>query len=192
MTGQPFMRNFNRPGAWSRPLSDFVDPCVAPALARYGFGQADLITCWADIVGERVASYSEPIRLQWGRRSAGGGSDRGAASGSEAQPASGPLSASGPQPATLILRVEGGGALELQHMGATVIERINRHLGWRCVGKLAFRQAPLVGRAEPKRRPPAPGAAAVLSARSVAADIEDPRLRDALVRLGARVLDRSR
>ena len=186
MTGQPFMRNFNRPGAWSRPLSDYVDPCVAPALAKYGFGQADLITCWADIVGERVASYSEPIRLQWGRRSAGGGLDRGPASGN------GPLSGSGPQPATLILRVEGGGALELQHMEGTVIERINRHLGWRCVGKLAFRQAPLVGRAEPRRRPQAPGAAAVLSARSAAAEIEDPRLRDALVRLGARVLDRGR
>lgn len=168
------MRNFQRPGAWSRPLSDFVDPCVAPALAKYGFGQADLITCWADIVGERVASYSEPIRLQWGRRNAGEASGRG------------------PQPATLILRVEGGGALELQHMEATVIERINRHLGWRCVGKLAFRQAPLVGRPEPKRRTQEPAPAAVQSARSAASRVEDPRLRDALVRLGSRVLDRGR
>ena len=167
------MRNVQRAGPWSRPLSDFVDPCVAPALAKYGFGQADLITCWTDIVGERVASYSEPVRLQWGRRTA-----------SEAP--------GGPQPATLVLRVEGGGALELQHIGATVIERINRHLGWRCVGKLAFRQAPLVGRAEPKRRRPAPAPAAVRSAQAAASSVEDTRLRDALVRLGSRVLDRGR
>ena len=168
------MRNAGRPPKGSRPLADYVDPCVAPALAKYGFGQADLITCWPDIVGERIASYSEPIRLQWGRRSPG------------------QAKAAGPQPATLILRVEGGGALELQHMTEAVIERINTHLGWRCVGKLALRQGPLAGRPEPRRRARAPAPAAVEIARLATAGIEADPLRDALVRLGSRVLDPGR
>lgn len=164
------MRNINGKNAWSRPLADLVEPCISSVLARYGFGEADIITCWPDIVGERVASYSEPIRLQWNRRGAGRepGGER--------------------QPATLILRVEGGGALELQHMSATVIERINTHLGWRCVGRLALRQAPLLGRAGPKARPAPPGHAAVEHARAATEGIAEDGLREALVKLGARAL----
>ena len=168
------MRNVNRRAKESRPLADFVDPCVAPALAKFGFGEADIVTCWPDIVGERIASYAEPIRLQWGRRIPGQEAD--------AQQ----------KRATLIVRVEGGGALELQHMAATLIERINRHLGWACVGKLALRQAPLVGRREPKRALRPPAEAAITTARSATTTIGDERLRAALVRLGARVLDARR
>ena len=163
------MRNINGKNAWSRPLADLVEPCISPVLARYGFGQADVITCWPDIVGERVASYSEPIRLQWPRR-----------------PRPGPDG--GREPATLILRVEGGGALELQHMAAAIIERVNTHLGWRCVGRLAFRQAPLLGRAGPKPRPAPPAPAAVAEARAATRGIAEEGLREALVRLGARAL----
>lgn len=159
------MRNPGKPAGWSRPLADFVDPCVAPVLEKQGFGTQDLVTVWTDIVGERIASYAEPIRLKWprGRRS--------------------PDVA-----ATLLLRVEGGGALELQHMQTAVLERINAHLGWRCVGRLAMQQAPLLGRPRRRTAPPAPADGAVASAAAATAGIEDAGLRDALVRLGARVV----
>lgn len=166
------MRNINGKTAWSRMLADLVEPCISPVLARYGFGEADIITCWSDIVGDHVASCSEPIRLQWSRRG----------------PSSRPEG--GREPATLILRVEGGGALELQHMAETMIERINAHLGWRCVGRLAFRQGPLQGRAGPKPRPAPPSPAAVEQARAATDGIAEEGLREALVRLGARALRR--
>ena len=164
------MRSSNNKNPWSRPLADLVEPCIGPVLARYGFGEADIITCWPDIVGERVASCSEPVRLQWSRR------------GSRLEPGG------GREPATLILRVEGGGALELQHMAATVVERINTHLGWRCVGRLAFRQGPLQGRTGPKARPAPPDPGAVEQARAATGGIVEEGLREALVRLGARAL----
>lgn len=164
------MRNINGKHSWSRPLADLVEPCISPVLARYGFGEAEIITCWSDIVGERVASYSEPVRLKWSR------------------PGPNPEPAGGREPATLILRVDGGGALELSHMGATVIERINTHLGWRCVGRLAFRQAPLLGRAAPKPRPAPPSPAAFERAQAATDGIAEDGLRQALVRLGARAL----
>ncbi len=164
------MRNFNAKSAWSRPLADLVDGCIGPALARQGFARADLVTLWPDIVGERIAAYAEPIKLQWPR-----GTAREDAAG-------------GRVPATLVLRVEGGGALELQHMTATVIERINAHLGWRCVGKLAMRQGPLVGRPARASKPKPPSAEALAAARAATQGIADEALRGALMRLGARLV----
>ncbi len=166
------MRNFNDKKSWSRPLADLVEPCISPVLARYGFGEADIITCWSAIVGERVAAYSQPLRLKWVRRALHAPSDAPR------------------EPATLILQVDGGGALELQHMAATVIERINAHLGWRCVGKLALRQAPLERRERHRPKLPAPSAATVIKARASAEGIIDDGLREALVRLGSHALRR--
>ena len=48
-----------------------------------------------------------------------------------------------PEPATLVLRVEGPVALEIQHLSGVIIERVNRFFGWRAVGRIQIRQAPL-------------------------------------------------
>ena len=148
-----------------RPLADLVEGCIAPTLGRFGFGEADIVSGWPDIAGPRIATLAEPLRLKWPRRVPDG-----------TRP-----------PATLVMRVDGASALELQHMAPALIERINAHLGWRCVGKLAFQQAPPVPRRVPARVPP-PGAAAVARAEALTAEIGDADLREALVRLGARAL----
>ena len=56
-----------------------------------------------------------------------------------------------PEPATLIVRVESAFALELQHLAPLVIERVNAHYGWRCVGRLVLKQGPV-----PRPRPARP------------------------------------
>ena len=163
-----------------RPLADWIDGCIAPALARFGFGEVDIVSGWADIAGPRVAAFAEPIEIKWPRKAASkipgsGGADAPSEPGG------------GRPPATLLVRVEGAFALELQHLAPLLIERINAHLGWRCIGKLALRQAPLAGR--PARTVPAPPQpAAVAAARDLTGGIDDEALRDALVRLGARAL----
>ena len=48
-----------------------------------------------------------------------------------------------PEPATLVVRVESAFALELQHLAPLLIERINAHYGWRCVGRLVLKQGPV-------------------------------------------------
>ncbi len=55
------------------------------------------------------------------------------------------------EPATLILRVEGPMALEIQHSSDVILQRVNRFFGWSAVGRLALRQAPLS-----RRKGPAP------------------------------------
>lgn len=162
-------------GSWSQPLADLVGAAIDPVLARQGFGQSDLILYWTDIVGERLASMSQPIKLQWPMR------DRRAADPSRASAVLQPS-------ATLVVRVESGFALEMQHLSGAIIERVNAHLGWRCVSRLTLKQGPLERRAtaKPAHAPPDPGA--VKAAENLVRTIADEGLRLALTRLGARVL----
>ena len=86
-------------------------------------------------------------------------------------------------PATLVLRVDGAFALEAQHAAAIIVERVNAHLGWRCVGKVAFRQGPLLELKPKRRAAPAPSASAQAEAAALAAPIDDEGLRQAFTKL---------
>ena len=113
--------------ARSRPLADLIDACLGPALQAQGFASADILVAWPDIVGARLAETCQPLRLEWRRR--GQAFDRDTK----------------PEPATLIVRVESAFALEMQHLGPLILERVNTHYGWRCVGKLVLKQGPVRG-----------------------------------------------
>ena len=90
------------------------------------------------------------------------------------------------EPATLVLRVEGPMALEIQHASDAILQRVNRFFGWSAVGRLALRQAPLSrrDRAPPSRAPDPQSVAEVASTLSA---VEDEELRAALARLGASI-----
>jgi hypothetical protein len=98
----------------------------------------------------------------------------------------GPVEGQPEEPATLILRVEGPAALEIQHSSGIIIERVNRFLGWNAIGRLALRQAPL---SRPKKRaiPTPPDAAAVARAAEELHTVADDDLRQALARLSATI-----
>jgi hypothetical protein len=151
------------------PLADLVRGAIDPVLAKQGFGQSSLILHWDNIVGERLAACSEPIKLQWPARPAQRSPDASV------------------EPATLILRVSGGMAIEIQHMAPQLIERVNAHLGWRAVGRLAIRQGPLEKTSKPAPIAP-PDPAAVEEAKAATEGVDDEDLRNALMRLGARAL----
>jgi hypothetical protein len=146
-----------------KPLRELLGKLVGTAFARQGFASAELVTRWDDIVGQEIAAHSEPIKLQWPRKIAGEDGEAG----------------------TLVLRVEGPAAIEIQHLAGLICERVNRFLGWHAVGRLALRQAPLRRRhAQPAR---AVDAAAAARIAENLADIKDAELKDALARLGAAV-----
>jgi hypothetical protein len=86
----------------------------------------------------------------------------------------------------MVLRVEGPAALEIQHLSAVILERVNRFFGWQAIGRIALRQAPLRRREAPTLPPPPdPEATARIAAAMPA--IEDGDLRQALARLGAAI-----
>ena len=155
----------NKPGPISaKPLSALLGGTFSDAFAKQGFASRELVTRWAEIAGPEIAVHAEPLKLQWIR----------------------PVEGQPQQPATLILRVEGPMALEIQHMSSVILDRVNRFFGWSAVGKLALRQAPL-SRRPPRKAPKTPDPAAVARESEQLTAIADDGLRDALARLGASI-----
>jgi hypothetical protein len=147
-------------------LADLAAGLLGDSFRKQGFASRELVTSWPDIVGGEIALCAEPLKIQWPRAAEG-----------EAQ-----------EPGTLVLRVEGPAAIEIQHLSGVILERVNRFFGWQAVGRVVIRQAP-VGR----RRARTPRATLdAEKAEKIAAGlkiIEDEDLRQALGRLGAAVKD---
>ncbi|MDE2362764.1 MAG: DUF721 domain-containing protein [Hyphomicrobiales bacterium] len=154
----------------AKQLGEFLPGTLDPLVAKLGMSQATLVLDWAEIVGERIAGVSEPARLRWPPRG----------------PKTDPSRAS--EPATLQLRVAPGFGLEIQHLAPVILERVNAHLGWRCVGKIALRQEPFQPKRQAKKRPAPVDPTAVKEAETLAQGVEDADLRAALVRLGSAAL----
>jgi hypothetical protein len=158
---------------YASPLGAHIGPVVSPALAARGLSESSLIAHWPEIVGLDIARFARFERLNW--------PPRGAKRDPEAEPA----------PATMILRIDGAFAIEAQHLVHMIAERVNAHFGWRCVGKVAFRQGPLPA-PKPHRRVRPPTPESVAEARGLQRGLDDEGLRESLTRLGARVIDRAR
>ncbi|TMJ25517.1 MAG: DUF721 domain-containing protein [Alphaproteobacteria bacterium] len=86
----------------------------------------------------------------------------------------------------LRLKVESAMALEIQHRGAQIVERVNAYLGHRMVDDIRLVQGALAPRPTAPVLPQ-PDAQTMQQIESRAAEVKDPALRSALVRLGARV-----
>ena len=157
----------NKPAkTYPRPLADLVNRCLGDVFARQGFASADIVTHWPEIVGPEIAAHAEPMQLKWPRAPRGGDEEAG--------------------PGTLVLRVEGPAAIEIQHLAGVIVERVNRFFGWRAVDRIALRQAPLARR--PKARPASgPSAEALARIAGTLPDVADESLRAALARLGAAI-----
>jgi len=169
----------NKPSrSFAKPLRDLVGKAVGDSFRRQGFASAELVTRWTEIVGADIAARSEPIKIQWARPVA-------APAGSASKSGTAGDTGAGQQPGTLVLRVDGPSAIEIQHLADVICERVNRFLGWRAVGRVALRQAPL-RRSVPKTARAADPAAVAQLAASLP-DIADDDLRQALARLGAAV-----
>ncbi|MGL5116877.1 MAG: DUF721 domain-containing protein [Beijerinckiaceae bacterium] len=162
-----------RPPKGATALEAFVDACLGPALKAKGFSTSAITLNWDEIAGASLARWSEPATLKWPPRPPGA---------AESEPKRG---------ATLVVRVEGAFALEMQHMAPQLIQRINGFLGWRCVERLQLMQGPVRKETEPPRR--AKPVLDVASSRRLdkALDgMEDGPLKVSLARLGVGVLGR--
>jgi hypothetical protein len=146
---------------FAKPLRDVVGKVVGESFRRQGFASAELVTRWTEIAGAEIAACSEPIKIQWTR----------------------PAEGEEREPGTLVLRVEGPAAIEIQHLASVILERVNRFLGWRAVARLALRQAPLRHDQRKPTRRLDPAAAARVA--ETLTNIGDDDLRQALARLGA-------
>src|ERR1700755_1313854 len=122
----------NKPGPISaKPLSVLLSGVFSDAYAKQGFAARELVTRWTEIIGPELSAHCEPLKMQWPR----------------------PVEGQPQEPATLVLRVEGPMALEIQHSSDVILERVTLFCGWSAVGRLALRQGPLSRRARPRAAP---------------------------------------
>jgi len=150
--------------SFPRPLSELLGATLNDLMKAQGFASTEIISRWTDIVGPEIAAHSEPLKINWPRVV---GDDEA------------------PEPATLVLRVEGPAALEIQHLSAVILERVNRFFGWQAIGRVALRQAPLRRREQPPEPAPDPAMAARIA--ETLPEVKDDDLRQALARLGAAI-----
>lgn len=148
-----------------RALGETVDAVARPMLGRRGFAGSRVVAEWGSIVGEPLAARSLPERVTRPADGRGGG--------------------------TLHVRVASGAlAVELQHLEPVIVERINTWFGYRAVARLKLAHGPIperqVDRTPPHILTPADEAAV----EALAAEIDDPTLRQALRDLGRRLFAR--
>ena len=149
--------------SFAKPLRDLMPRIVGETFVRQGFASAELVTRWSGLVGAEIAAHSEPIKIQWSR----------------------PVEGEEREPGTLILRVEGPAAIEIQHLAGVICERVNRFLGWRAVARTALRQAPL--HRGDRKTPRRIDAATTKEIEKDLDGIGDEDLKHALARLGAAI-----
>src|ERR1700749_5032033 len=155
----------SKPGrTFAKPLSVILGDVLAAAYAKQGFAARELVIRWSEIAGAEIAAHAEPLKMQW----------------------PGPVDGQPQEPATLVLRVDGPMALEIQHSSDVILQRVNRFLGWNAVGRLALRQAPL-SRRNARKAPAAPDTRSVAEIEKTLSSVEDADLRAALARLGASI-----
>jgi protein-disulfide isomerase len=91
----------------------------------------------------------------------------------------------------LRLKVEGPAALEIQHRGAQIVERVNAYFGHRMIDDIRLVQGALAQKpAAPVLTQPDPETLERIT--KGAAEVKDPELRAALTRLGARIAAKRR
>jgi hypothetical protein len=143
-----------------------IGQAISPALAAKGFAGREIVSQWEKFAGQRLGARSRPLKVEWPRRRA---EDQG-------EPA---------EPATLVVLCESAFAPEAQHSAPVILARINAHLGWKAIGRIALRQGPVegLGRAQAPS-PPEPSPALREKIAAAASPIAGEALRDAVTRLG--------
>jgi hypothetical protein len=153
----------------ARAIGTYVSKALDPAARARGFATTALLSDWPSIVGRELAQFTMPDRVVWPRRR----DDAEAETPQRGHRAEG---------ATLVLRIEGPRAIEVQHRSGQILERVNTYFGYRAVTEMRFLQAPIARaktRTSPRKAPLPPYSL------PETAGIEDEGLARALSRLGA-------
>ncbi|TDH38705.1 DUF721 domain-containing protein [Pseudohoeflea suaedae] len=152
-------------------LAELANKLVDPLLARKAGINSMLLSSWGEIVGERFSETSRPERIRWPR-------DNGEAE-----------TGAGFSPGQLTVACEGASAVFLMHEERQLVSRVNAFFGFAAVDRIRFVQKPV---RQPSQKPPEPKLDRLQKRKldDILDEVEDPKLRAALERLGTGVLAR--
>lgn len=153
-------------------VSDLAGELLDPVMRKRAGISIEIVQSWAEIAGDRLASCTRPIKIQWQRRV------------SDQDPF---------EPATLVIACTGAAALRVQHETAEIISRVNSFLGFAAIGriKIAQKQLTELGRQKPPVLRPLDRAERE-RLEHLTQGIENEGLKESLRRLGANVLARKK
>jgi len=155
----------------SLQIAEIANGLIDPILAKRAGINTLLLASWDEIAGEQFADCSRPERIRWPRQD---GPDE---------------TGGGFAPGLLTIACEGARALFLAHQEAELISRVNSFFGFRAISQIRIIQKAIhVPERKPRARPLDAGEKNRLA--GMLAEVEDPRLREALERLGTGVLGR--
>ncbi len=146
-----------------RNVAPLVSNLTRPLVRKRGFFQAEILLHWGEIVGPALENCTLPVRYTPPRGENGGGG-------------------------TLMVRVSGPMALELQHRMPQIIDRVNTYFGYRAVERIKMMQGEISRPEKRVRRPEhVPEGPISQGSEKVINEIEDPALREVLLRLGRHI-----
>ncbi|MEL6450531.1 MAG: DciA family protein [Pseudomonadota bacterium] len=147
---------------------------IRAASESRGFAQSRLLTDWAEIAGDAVASIARPVEVSYGRGGMG---------------------------ATLTLLTTGAQAPMLEMQKDQLRAKVNAVYGYNAISRIRITQTAATGFADGQvafaHRPAAPAPAGPApemqaAASAVVAPVADDSLRSALERLGAHILTKEK
>jgi hypothetical protein len=131
---------------------------TAPVFKKHGFAQVELLAHWPEIAGAPLAAIAIPEKIRWPR-------------GNEEKSGG-----------TLHLKVQAGRGLDVQYATHTILERVNRFLGYQGVVALKIMQThEAFTKIKVKATVPMPSPQILTTVQPVV----DTDLKSALTRLGA-------
>ena len=126
------MSNPRKKGPGALAVGAYVPSVARAAFEAHGFPTVAVLSDWPEIIGPEFADFTAPERLIWPRNTGKDPTD--AAAHGTAHRRGG---------ATLVIRVDGPQALEVQHMAQQLMERVNIYFGYRAVVELRLVQGPV-------------------------------------------------
>ncbi|MCR9138905.1 MAG: DciA family protein [Alphaproteobacteria bacterium] len=148
-------------------ISEIANSVLDPVLARRAGINTTLLGMWDDIVGPDFAECTRPEKIKWPRRAS---------------------QDDGFQPGTLTIACEGARAVFLAHTQDQLIQRLNSMFGFPAIDRVTIIQKPVSDRNRHAKKAPELRPDDKKRLADMVSDIDDPKLREALTRLGSGVL----
>lgn len=147
---------------------------IGQIAGKKGFAEPEVLLRWSEIAGESISTICRPVKVHYGASKGLG--------------------------ATLIVQTDSARAPEVEHLGPTIVARVNQFYGYRAVSRLKVTQSTGLARAGGFAEDrtgfsgpdTAPKDADLTRAAQMTDGIENTDLKDALTRMGSHIFARAR
>ena len=165
-----------------RSLKELVGQVIDPVMTRRAGINTLLLAAWAELVGQQFAICTKPDRIVWPKPRAPVDRDQ-----PDADSGAG---ATGFHAGVLTVACDGPHGVFFMHERDRILERVNRFFGFPAICEIRLVQKPVATRVSRMRPIPDLRGAERERLEAMISEIDDPKIRAALLRLAATVAAR--